>query len=104
MKSKIWKIVPAAALLVLILGCATDITELRGAAKLEAKDLLYAGDLAYKIKDYDNAQYFYELAVNKYPKTYYSNKAQENLNYVKYQRSLAGKAVQGFKDFTDPVF
>ncbi len=104
MKGNVWKIFPSVMLLILIFGCAANLKELRGSEKLEAKDWLHSGDLAYKLKDYDIAQYFYDIVIKKYPDTSYGKKAQENLGYVKYQRSLAGKAVQEFKDFTDPVF
>lgn len=103
MRGKISRILLSAMVLTLILGCASLNTGLSGKGKLEAKDWLHAGDLAYQIKDYDNAQYFYELIVKKYPDTYYGKKAQENLGYVSYQKGLIGRTVQKTIDIADPV-
>lgn len=103
MRGKISRILLSAMVLTLILGCASLNTGLSGKEKLEAKDWLHAGDLAYKIKDYDNAQYFYERIVKKYPDTYYSKKAQENLGYVSYQKGLIGRTVQKSIEIVDPV-
>lgn len=85
-----------------ILGCTT--VQLKGKEKLEAKDWLHAGDLAKQMGDNDNAQYFYELVIKKYPDTYYSRKAQEGLIWVKLRRSSAGQAIQKGKDLAEPVF
>ncbi len=85
-----------------ILGCAT--VQLKGKEKLEAKDWLHAGDLAKQMGDNDNAQYFYELIIKKYPNTYYARKAQEGLTRVKFRRSSVGKAIQKGRDLADPVF
>jgi outer membrane protein assembly factor BamD (BamD/ComL family) len=86
-----------------ILGCAAPSIGLAGKEKLEAKDWLAAGDLAFKNKDWDNAQYFYELVLKKYPESYYGKKAKENLGYVDYHRSPAGKAVDAGKDALSPI-
>jgi outer membrane protein assembly factor BamD (BamD/ComL family) len=93
----------SAVALTLILGCAGLDTGLRGKEKLEANDWLHAGEVAYQIKDYDNAQYFYELIVKKYPDTYYGKKARENLGYVSYQKGLVGRTVQKIIEIADPV-
>lgn len=103
MIGKISMTVFSAAALTLILGCASLNTGLSGKEKLEAKDWLHAGDVAYQIKDYDNAQYFYERIVKKYPGTYYGKKAQENLGYVGYQKGLIGRTVQKMIEVVDPV-
>ncbi len=104
MKRKMWKILSVAVALGLIFGCASGLQELRGKEKLEARDWLHAGDLAYQVKSYDEAQYFYELVISKYPNTYYEKKAKENLGYVKFQKGLIGKTIEAGKDLTDPVF
>lgn len=85
-----------------ILGCTT--VQLKGNEKLEAKDWLHAGDLAKQMGDNDNAQYFYELVIKKYPNTYYARKAQEGLIWVKLRRSSVGKTIQKGKDLAEPVF
>ena len=90
--------------LVFVLGCASPEPYLKGKEKLEASDWLHAGDLAYKIKDLDTAQYYYDLAAKKYPDSYYGKKAKENLGYVNYQRSLIGKAVNKGTEALEPVF
>ena len=90
--------------LVFVLGCASPEPYLKGKEKLEASDWLHAGDLAYKIKDLDTAQYYYDLAAKKYPDSYYGKKAKENLGYVNYQRSLIGKAVNKGAEALEPVF
>lgn len=103
MRGKISKILLSAVILTLILGCANLKTGLKGHEQLEAKDWLHAGNLAYELKDYDNAQYFYEQIIKKYPDTYYGKKAKENLCYVSYQKGLLGRTVQKVVDITDPV-
>jgi outer membrane protein assembly factor BamD (BamD/ComL family) len=103
MKGKISGMLLSAMVLTLILGCASLNTGLSGKEKLEAKDWLHAGDVAYQIKDYDNAQYFYEKIVKGYPDTYYAKKAQENLGYVSYQKGLIGRTVQKTIEIADPV-
>lgn len=100
---RIPKIVSAVVMLALLVGCAPT-KSLTRSDDLEAKDWLHAGDLAYKVKDYDNAQYFYELVINKYPDTYYAREAKENLGYVKYQKSLPGRAIEKGKEFVEPIF
>lgn len=104
MRGKIGKLVLSALVLTLLFGCAANLRELKGKEKLEAKDWVNAGNLAYNNKDYDTAQYFYELAINKYPDTYYGKKAKENLGYVNYRKTTFSKAVQKGKDFLDPIF
>lgn len=103
MSGKISMTVFSAAALTLILGCASLNTGLSGKEKLEAKDWLHAGDVAYQIKDYDNAQYFYERVVKKYPDTYYGKKAKENLGYVSYQKGPIGQTVQKAIEIVDPA-
>lgn len=103
MKSKIGIMLLSAIALTLVLGCANLNTGLKGKESLEAKDWLHAGDLAYQVKDYYAAQYFYDLVVQKYPDTYYGKKAKENLGYVSYQKGLLGRTVQKVVDITDPV-
>ncbi len=103
MRGKISRMLLSAVALAFILGCASLNTGLSGKEKLEAKDWLHAGNLAYKIKDYDNAQYFYERIVKKYPETYYAKKAQENLGYVSYQKGLIGRTVQKTIEIADPI-
>ena len=90
--------------LVFVLGCASPEPYLKGKEKLEASDWLHAGDLAYKVKDFDTAQYYYNLAVKKYPDSYYGKKAKENLGYVNYQRSIIGKAVHKGTEALEPIF
>ena len=90
--------------LVFVLGCASPSGQLKGNEKLEAKEWLHAGDLSYQVKDWDNAQYYYELAINKYPDSYYGKKAKENLGYVNYQKSLIGKAIRKGTEALEPVF
>ena len=91
--------------LVFVTGCATSPEPyLKGKPKLEAKDWLQAGDLAYKVKDWDTAQYYYDLLVEKYPDSYYGKKAKENLGYINYQRSLVGKAIDKGKEELEPIF
>lgn len=85
-----------------ILGCTT--VPLKGKEKLEAKDWLHAGDLAKKIGDNDTAQYFYELVIKKYPKTYYARKAQEGLDWIHLRRSSIGHTIQKGRDLAEPVF
>ena len=96
--------VALAMALVFVVGCASPEPYLKGKEKLEAKDWLSAGDLAYGIKDWDTAQYYYDLLVKKYPDSYYGEKAKENLGYVNYQRSLIGKAVRKGAEALEPVF
>lgn len=103
MKNKISKIVFSAVALTLILGCASLNTGLSGKEKLEATDWLHAGDLAYKIKNYDQAQYFYERIIKTYPDTYYAKKAKENLGYIRYQKGPIGQTVQKTIEIADPV-
>ena len=93
-----------AVALVFVLGCAGPEPYLKGKEKLEAKDWLSAGDFAYKLQDWDTAQYYYDLLVKKYPDSYYGKKAEENLKYVNYQRSLIGKAINNGKETLEPVF
>ena len=102
MRRKIRKIVLSAVILTFIFGCAA-VKELNGNEKLEAKDWLYNGDLSYHLKDYDNARYFYELLIRKYPDSYYGKKAKENMGYVNYQKSLVGKAVRKGTEALEPV-
>ncbi|MDD5072208.1 MAG: hypothetical protein PHX64_00480 [Candidatus Omnitrophica bacterium] len=90
--------------LVFIAGCATPEPYLKGKEKLEAGDWLHAGDIAYQLKDWDNAQYYYDLLVKKYPDSYYGKKAKENLGYINYQRSLIGKAVGKGTEELEPIF
>jgi len=85
-----------------VVGCA-GLRELKGSEKLEAKDWLHSGDLAYRIGDYDNAQYFYELVIRKYPDTYYAKKAKSGLNKVNLKRSMIGRAAEKAKEFVDPI-
>ena len=85
-----------------VLGCTT--VQLRGKEKLEAKDWLHAGDLALNVGDNDNAQYFYELVVKKYPNTYYAKKAKEGLAWIKLRKSRIGRTIQKGKDFAEPIF
>ena len=89
---------------VFVVGCASPEPYLKGKEKLEAKDWLSAGDLAYKISDWDTAQYYYDLLVKKYPDSYYGKKAKENLGYINYQRSVVGKAVRKGTEALEPVF
>jgi len=103
MRSKISRTVFSAVALTLILGCASLNTGLSGKEKLEARDWLHSGEVAYKLKNYDEAQYFYELIVRKYPETYYGKKAKENLGYISYQNSLIGRMVQKTIEIADPV-
>lgn len=98
------KIFASVVMLVFVFGCASSSGQLKGSEKLEAKDWLHNGDLAYQIKDYDGAQYFYELVINKYPDTYYGKKAKENMGYVSYQKSLVGRAIRGGAEALEPVF
>jgi len=90
--------------LVFVVGCASPGPYLKGKEKLEAREWLHAGDLAYKLKDWDTAQYNYDLVIKKYPDSYYGKKAKENLGYVNYQRSLIGKAVGRGEEALEPVF
>ncbi|MDD4878854.1 MAG: hypothetical protein PHR22_00160 [Candidatus Omnitrophica bacterium] len=90
--------------LVFVLGCASSEPYLKGKEKLEARDWLHAGDIAYKVKDWDTSQYYYDLLVKKYPDSYYGKKAKTNLGYVNYQRSLIGKAVSKGKEELEPIF
>ena len=103
MRGKISRMVFSAVALTLILGCASLNTGLSGKEKLEARDWLHAGEVAYKLKNYDEAQYCYELIVKKYPGTYYGKKAKENLGYVSYQKGLIGRTVQKTIEIVDPV-
>lgn len=102
MYKKVWKILLPFFFLTFILGCTT--VQLKGKEKLEAKDWLHAGDLASRLGDNDNAQYFYELVIKKYPNTYYARKALEGLRWVKLRRSSVGKTIQKGKDLVEPVF
>lgn len=103
MGGRISRVVFSAVALTLMLGCASLNTGLSGKEKLEARDWLHAGEVAYKLKNYDAAQYFYELIVKKYPDTYYGKKAKENLGYVSYQKGLIGRTVQKTIEVLDPV-
>lgn len=101
------KLVMALAAMVIlscVLGCAGLSGGLAGKEKLEAKDWLHAGDVAFKTGDYDGAQYFYELLVKKYPDTYYGKKAKENLGYVKYHQGTPGHLIDKGKEALEPVF
>ncbi len=104
MKGKIGKVVLSTLVLALLFGCAANLRELRGKEKLEAKDWVNAGNLAFNNRDYDTAQYFYELTIKKYPDTHYGKKARENLGYVNYRKSTFGKVVQQGVDSLDPIF
>ena len=84
-------------------GCANLSKEMSGTDKLEAKDWLHAGDLAYKIKDYDNAAYFYNLVIAKYPDSYYGKKAKKNLNYVKVEKGLVGRTLSKTTEELEPL-
>jgi len=99
-----FKVFASVIVLTFVLGCAGSAQFLSGNAHLEAKDWLHSGDLAYKLKDWDTAQYYYDLLVKKYPESYYGKKAAENLAYVNYQRSLIGKAVKKGTEALEPVF
>lgn len=104
MSRGMFKVFASVIVLTLVLGCAGSAQFLSGKEHLEAKDWLHAGDLAYKIKDWDTAQYYYDLLVKKYPDSYYGKKATENLGYVNYQRSLIGKAIRKGTEALEPVF
>ncbi|MFA5147736.1 MAG: hypothetical protein WC491_01255 [Candidatus Omnitrophota bacterium] len=101
---RVIKIMASVMILSLALGCAAPSNMLSGKEKLESKDWLAAGDLAFKNRDWDNAQYFYELVVRKYPESYYGEKAKAGLKSVDFHRSPAGKAVDGTKDALSPLF
>lgn len=101
---RIVKVMASVMILLLALGCAAPSNMLSGKEKLEAKDWLAAGDLSFKNRDWDNAQYFYELVARKYPDSYYGGKAKENLKYVDYHRSPAGKTIDAGKDALSPIF
>lgn len=98
------KVLASVVVVSLAMGCAAPANMLSGKEKLEAKDWLAAGDLSFRIKDWDNAQYFYDLVVKKYPDSYYGEKAKENLKYVDYHRSPAGKTIDAGKDALSPIF
>ena len=97
------KIFASMIVLAFVLGCAGSAQFLSGKEHLEAKDWLHAGDLSYQTKDWDNAQYYYDLLVKKYPDSYYGKKAKENLAYVNYQRSLIGKAIRKGTEALEPA-
>ncbi|MFA5335415.1 MAG: hypothetical protein WC324_00685 [Candidatus Omnitrophota bacterium] len=101
---RVIKILASVMILSLALGCAAPSNMLSGKEKLEAKDWLAAGDLSLKNNDWDNAQYFYDLVVKKYPGSYYGEKAQAGLKSVGFHRSPAGKAVDGTRDALSPLF
>lgn len=103
MHKAICKVLLSFFFLISVLGCATTV-ELKGKEKLEAKDWLHAGDLASRMGDCDNAQYFYELVIKKYPDTYYARKAEKGLRWVKLKQSSAGRLIQKGKDFAEPLF
>jgi len=98
-----FKIVASVVILVFVFGCAGPSNMLSGKDKLEAKDWLHAGDLSYQIKDWDTAQYYYDLVVKKYPDSWYGKKAKENLSYIDYQRGIGG-AVRAATDALEPIF
>jgi len=98
------KIFASVVMLAFVFGCASPSGQLKGNEKLEAKEWLHAGDLAYQTRDYDGAQYFYELVINKYPDSYYGKKAAENMGYVNYHKSLAGRAITKGTEALEPVF
>lgn len=101
---RLFKVLAAVITLSVIVGCASSSAYLSGKEKLEAKDWLRAGDLSFKNNDWDNAQYFYDLVVKKYPESYYGKKAKENLGYVSYRRGPLGRAVDAGKDALSPIF
>lgn len=98
------KVLASVIVVSLAVGCAAPANMLSGKEKLEAKDWLTAGDLSFQNRDWDNAQYFYDLVAKKYPDSYYGKKAQENLKYVNYHRSPAGKTIDAGKDALSPIF
>lgn len=104
MGRKLVMVLASVIMLSCVFGCAGPSKELVGKEKLEAKDWLHAGDLAFKNSDYDGAQYFYELVVKKYPDTYYGRKAKENLGYVKYHQGTPGHIIDKGKEALSPIF
>lgn len=104
MGRRMFRVFATVIALTFILGCAESSQFLNGKEKLEASDWLHSGNLAYRLKDWDTAQYYYDLLVKKYPESYYGKKAKENLSYVSYQRSLVGKAIKKGTEELEPVF
>lgn len=102
MKECLGKLFSFAIILVLLFGCARGKI-LKDSESMEAKDWLHAGDLAYKLKDYETASYCYELVIRKYPNTSYSRRAKINMGYIHYQRSIIGQPIQKVVEFVDPV-
>ena len=104
MDRRMFKVFATVIALSFILGCAGSSQFLKGKEKLEASDWLHSGDLAYRLKDWDTAQYYYDLLVKKYPESYYGKKAKENLGYISYQRSLIGRGIRKGTEELEPVY